>query len=80
MDAEETEVLASSIPDWFLEYGNLENHWENGVHIDKEGNTHRITKMSDRHLINTINYFKKNLNVKLLVEELKKRKLLTNNK
>jgi len=51
-----------------------ENGWQVGVHIDKNGKEHEISKMSDSHLLNTIKFFN-GLDTSPLEEEAKKRNL-----
>lgn len=51
-----------------------EELWRKGIHIDKNGKEHKISEMTDDHLLNTINYFS-DLNIAPLQRELDKRLL-----
>ena len=58
--------------DWGPPFTALEQDWLEGVHTDKQGNTHDIEDMSDDYLMNVINMFE-DLDTSPLEEELKKR-------
>jgi len=65
------EIDGYDIPEHFFN----ERHWKNGYHYDKFDNKHKINKMSDSHLLSTINYFKES-DTSPLVIEVKKRNLI----
>jgi hypothetical protein len=52
-----------------------ECEWINGIHTDNKGVEHKITEMSDFHLLNTINFFK-DYDTEPLIKEAKRRKIL----
>jgi len=62
--------------DYLADKEKRERLWKRGIHIDRQGNRHKISEMTDKHLQNTINYFN-NYNVKILEKELEKRKVST---
>ncbi len=53
-------------------YWYNEEHWQQGVHFDRNNNVHMIKEMSDDHLINTIKLFSDS-NTKPLKDELNRR-------
>lgn len=59
-----------------IEYAKkaLELDWQDGIHIDRQGNVHELADMTTEHLENTIRFFK-NLDTSPLQEELNKRNI-----
>ncbi len=58
---------------WEDDFDPSEN-WDMGYHETRDGDRIRITKMSDSHLQNTINYFKNEFDTSILQKELDRRK------
>ena len=51
---------------------SFEENWNDGIHIDRNGSEYKISKMTTKHLENTIKYFS-GLDTSKLEEELKRR-------
>ena len=54
----------------------LEEIWEDWIHYDRQWKEYLLKDMTDSHLRNTIKYFWEIYNVKPLINELQRRKIL----
>ena len=54
------------------ELNNIELLWQKGIHKDQNGSEHKISEMTNQHLINVINFFSE-FDTEQLKRELKKR-------
>lgn len=54
---DDMEALAAVAESDFDIIRKREGQWEEGYHIDRQGNRHELSKMTSEHLRNTINFF-----------------------
>ncbi len=72
--AEENNIDCWEVEDVNIWYESFEENWNKGVHIDRDGVKHKLSKMTTQHLINTIRYFKYDCDTSELKKELIKRR------